>query len=64
MTYFHLIVCYVCIYLDAFHAAIQSPGKIAVTKMVHGISRQDQKEDNTRTGDNDTCAQAQDVLVP
>lgn len=44
------------IYLDAFHAAVQSPGEIAITKMVHGLSGQDQKEDNTRTGDHDTCA--------
>lgn len=51
-----LIVRCVSICLDAFHVAVQSPGKIAITKMVHGLSRQDQKEDNTRTGDYNTCA--------
>lgn len=50
--------------LDAFHAAVQPPGKAAATEMVHGHSGARQEEDGEGAYADRARPQTKDVQLP
>lgn len=59
LIYFHP-----CLYIDAFHAAVQPAGEAAVAEMVHSHSWAGQKEDGQGTDADSARSKTKDVQLP